>query len=123
MKKIVLIFIFGILFIQAAGQAKQELIDRVVAVVNDDVITQSEMDGLLRPLYEQYMREYSGATVMKMLGDAQDKILSQLIEDKLVYQEAVKKKIEVSENDIDKEMNYFKQRFGSSVELEKALRI
>ncbi len=103
-------------------QAKQELIDRVVAVVNDDVITQSEMDGLLRPLYEQYMREYSGETVMKMLGEAQQKILSQLIEDRLVYQEAVKKKIEASESDIDKEMNYFKQKFGSSVELEKVLK-
>ncbi len=104
------------------AQAKPELLDRLVAVVNDDVINQSEVDGLLRPLYEQYSREYSGETVMKMLAGAQEKILSQLIEDRLVYQEAVKKKIEVSESDIEKEMNFFKQRFGSSVELEKALK-
>ncbi len=103
-------------------QAKQELLDRVIAVVNDDVITQSELDGLLRPLYEQYMRDYSGQTVMKMLAEAQDKLLSQLIEDRLVYQEAVKKKIDVSEAEIEREMAGFRQKFGSDAKLEEALR-
>lgn len=122
MKKTISLFALMTLIWPCSLQAKQELLDRVVAVVNDDVITQSEMDGLLRPLYEQYMRDYSGETMMKMLAEAQNKIVSQLIEDKLVYQEAVKKKVEVNEQDIDKEMNFFKRRFGSQVELEKALK-
>jgi len=125
--KRVLCFIFsalvlGFWFLVPFSFAKQELLDRVVAVVNDDAITQSEVDGLLRPLYEEYMREYSGETVMKMLADAQNKILNQLIEDRLVYQAAVKKKIEASEADIEKEMSYFRQKFGSQTELEKALK-
>jgi len=103
-------------------EAKQELLDRVVAVVNDDIITQSELDGLLRPLYEQYMRDYSGQTVMKMLAEAQDKLLSQLIEDRLVYQEAVNKKLDISETEIEREMIAFRQRFGSEAKLEEALR-
>lgn len=106
----------------STASAKQELLDRVVAVVNDDVITQSELDGLLRPLYEQYMRDYSGQTVMKMLAEAQEKLLSQLVEDRLVYQEAVKKKITATDTDIENEMAAFKQRFGDNVKLEKALR-
>ncbi len=122
MKKIISSFILGVLILVPAAQAKQELLDRVIAVVNDDVITQSEVDAMLRPLYEQYMREYSGETAMKMLAEGQNKILSQLIEDRLVYQEAVKKKIEVGEEDVNKEMNYFKKKFGDQVQLEKALR-
>ncbi len=116
--------IFGIVFWTVAfpsALAKQELLDRVVAVVNDDVITQSEIDGLLRPLYEQYMRDYSGETMTKMLAEAQGKILSQLIEDRLAYREAMKKKIEASERDIEREMSFFKQRFGNEIQLEKAL--
>jgi len=104
-------------------EAKQELLDRVVAVVNDDIITQSELDGLLRPLYEQYMRDYSGQTVMKMLAEAQDKLLSQLIEDRLVYQEARNKQLDISETEIEREMAAFRQRFGSDAKLEEALRL
>ena len=105
MKTIKNYIIFGILFWTGIfpALAKQELLDRVVAVVNDDVITQSEVDGLLRPLYEQYMRDYSGETMTKMLAEAQGKILSQLIEDRLAYHEALNKKIEVSERDIERE--------------------
>ncbi len=114
--------ILGFCFLVPFSFARQELLDRVIAVVNDDVITQSEVDGMLRPLYEEYMRQYSGETVMKMLAEAQEKILNQLIEDRLVYQQAVKQKIQASENDIEKEMSYFRQRFGTQADLEKALK-
>lgn len=113
--------VFG-LWSETPAQAKQELLDRVVAVVNDDVVTQSEVDALLRPLYEQYMRDYSGETMMKMLAEAQGKILSQLVEDRLVYQQAVKKKIEIDESDIEREMVQFRKRFGDQAELERALK-
>ncbi len=121
MKKNILVIILG-LFIAQIAYARTELLDRVVAIVNDDVITQSEVDTMLRPLYEQHMRDYSGETAMKMLSDAQQKLLSQLIEDRLVLQEAVKKKIEVNDEDIDREIRFFKQKFGSQAELEKALK-
>lgn len=120
-------FLFFTVLMVCAGlslpaEAKQELLDRVVAVVNDDVVTQSEMDGMLRPLYEEYMREYSGQTVMKKLAEAQEKLLSQLIEDRLVYQEAVKKKLTVSESEMEREMGSFKERFGGDQNLEEVLR-
>ena len=120
---IIVLFVMGLGFGFGGNiEAKQELLDRVVAVVNDDIITQSELDGLLRPLYEQYMRDYSGQTVMKMLAEAQDKLLSQLIEDRLVYQEALNKKLDISETEIEREMIAFRQRFGSEAKLEEALR-
>ncbi|HRK61312.1 MAG TPA: peptidylprolyl isomerase [Candidatus Omnitrophota bacterium] len=120
---ITVLFVIGLGFgFGGHVEAKQELLDRVVAVVNDDIITQSELDGLLRPLYEQYMRDYSGQTVMKMLAEAQDKLLSQLIEDRLVYQEALNKKLDISETEIEREMIAFRQRFGSEAKLEEALR-
>ena len=120
---IIVLFVMGLGFGFGGNiEAKQELLDRVVAVVNDDIITQSELDGLLRPLYEQYMRDYSGQTVMKMLAEAQDKLLSQLIEDRLVHQEALNKKLDISETEIEREMIAFRQRFGSEAKLEEALR-
>lgn len=124
MKSKRILFILGVMCfsLSFSAAAKQELLDRVVAVVNDDVITQSEMDGLLRPLYEEYMRDYSGQTVMRKLAEAQEKLLSQLIEDRLVYQEAVKKKLTVGEAEINRELTAFKERFGGEANFEEVLR-
>ncbi len=99
----------------------EELLDRVVAVVNDEVITQSEVDTFLRPLYEEYKDQYSGQELMKMLQDARRKLINQLIEDKLVYQEAMNRKIEVNEADIDKELAELKGRLEKPSELDLQL--
>ena len=67
-----------------SSHSQEELLDRVVAVVNDEVITQAELDNFLRPVYEQYSKEYSGEELVKVMGEVRQKILSQMIEDKLV---------------------------------------
>lgn len=104
-----------------ASAAEQELLDRVVAVVNDEVITQAELDTFLRPIYEQYSKEYSGAELAKAVNEVRKKILSQMIEDKLVYQEAVKQGIEVKDEDVDKEFEMFKSKMEKPEELDELL--
>ena len=47
---------------------------------------------------------------MAMVKEARQKILNQLIEDRLVYQEAVVQNIEVKEDEIDKEFEDLKKR-------------
>lgn len=104
-----------------ARAAEQELLDRVVAVVNDEVITQAELDTFLRPVYEQYSREYTGTELMKQINEVRQKILSQMIEDKLVYQEAVRLGIEIKDEDVDKELRTFKEKMEKPGELEAML--
>ena len=41
---------------------------------------------------------------MKAVGETRKKILNQMIEDKLVYQEAVAQGIEVKEEEVEKEL-------------------
>lgn len=102
-------------------RAEEELLDRVVAVVNDEVITQAELDAFLRPLYEEYKQQYSGEELMKLLQDARSKLLGQMIEDKLVYQEALAKEIEVKEDDIEKELETFKARLEKREDIDAML--
>ncbi|MBI4711325.1 MAG: peptidyl-prolyl cis-trans isomerase [Candidatus Omnitrophica bacterium] len=110
-----------VLAIPCARAAEQELLDRVVAVVNDEVITQAELDTFLRPIYEQYSKEYSGAELMKAINEVRQKILSQMIEDKLVYQEAVLLGIEVKDEDAEKEFQAFKAKMDKPEELDELL--
>ncbi|OGX11136.1 MAG: hypothetical protein A2351_03250 [Omnitrophica bacterium RIFOXYB12_FULL_50_7] len=104
-----------------ARAAEQELLDRVVAVVNDEVITQAELDTFLRPIYEQYSKEYSGTELMKAMNEVRQKILSQMIEDKLVYQEAVQMGIEVKDEEAEKEFQMFKAKMEKPEELDQML--
>ncbi|MBU9889398.1 MAG: peptidylprolyl isomerase [Candidatus Omnitrophica bacterium] len=121
MKKAIGIFLIFFTGISIAQAAPEELLDRVVAVVNDEVITQAELDAFLRPLYEDYSQQYTGDELASMVQDARQKLLNQLIEDKLVYQEAVKQQIMVTESDLDKEVQKFKQQLERPDELELIL--
>lgn len=117
-KKLIFILLTVFLCIPTVQAAEQELLDRVVAVVNDEVITQAELDTFLRPVFEQYSKEYQGEELMKVVQEARQKILSQMVEDRLVYQEAVKQGIEVKDEDVEKEFEAFKRQMERPEELD-----
>jgi parvulin-like peptidyl-prolyl isomerase len=122
MKKLIFLIFLGLsLSIPIAHAGEQELLDRVVAVVNDEVITQAELDTFLRPVYEQYSKEYSGEDLAKAINEVRQKILNQMIEDKLVYQEAVTQGIEVKDEEVEKEFMAFKSKMDKPEELDELL--
>ena len=98
--------------------AQKQLVDRVIAVVNDEAITQSEVDIYLRPLYEQLKQQLQGEELARQLHDAQLKLLNQIIEDRLVYQEAKARGITVDESEIDHMVEESKERFASQQDFE-----
>ncbi len=122
MKKLFFLLLLVVpFFMPLARAAEQELLDRVVAVVNDEVITQAELDTFLRPVYEQYSKEYSGEDLVKAINEVRQKILNQMIEDKLVYQEAVALGIEVKDEEAEKEFEMFKAKMEKPEELDALL--
>lgn len=119
-----LIFVIFLLFafpLNSFGEDHQQLVDRVVAVVNKEVITESEFEILFRPIYEQVRRAYQGPDLQKQLEDIRLKLLNQIIEDKLVYQEAQKLGITISDDEVDQEIAAFKQQFPKGVQFEKEM--
>ena len=123
MKKSVLLLLSAILLfaVPSVRAAEEELLDRVVAVVNEEVITQAEVDTFLRPIYQQYSAQLSGEDLAKAINEVRQKVLSQMIEDKLVYQEAVAQGIEVKEEDLEKEFQDFKAKMEKPEELDEML--
>ena len=116
------LFILGLtLFISPPLWAQKQLVDRVIAVINDEAITQSELDLFLRPLYEDLKKEYQGEEFMRQLHEIRLKLLNQMIEDRLVSQEAKSLGIIVDESEIDDMIREFKSRFPSDDEFEKAI--
>ena len=101
--------------------SERELLDRVIAVVNDEPITQSELDMLLKPVFDQFRQEYRGEELVIKLNEARQKLLNQLIEDRLVFQEAESRGIEVDPAEIDQKMIEFEERFTDEMTMEDML--
>jgi peptidyl-prolyl cis-trans isomerase SurA len=86
--------------------AHAEVIDRVVAIVNDDLITLSELDMEGAPLFEKIREQAPPEERAEALAAARKDILANLIERKLIAQRAAERGIEVSNEEID--MQYYR---------------
>ncbi|MEW5758126.1 MAG: peptidylprolyl isomerase [Candidatus Omnitrophota bacterium] len=97
-------------------------VDKIVAVVNNEAITQSDIDNAFKIAVVQLAQRYSKEDLEVKKEEIKKNILNKLIEDRLIYQEALKKRIEVDKNDIEKKVNEIAGDFGSEEKLIKALK-
>lgn len=75
--------------------------DRIVAVVNDGVITLSELNAALERVMERIEKIPEEARRNEVAAQARKAVMNQLIDRTLLEQEASKLKITVTENDVD----------------------
>ena len=118
MRKIIPAFVILMFYTALAWSA---VVDKIVVVVNSEIITQREVDVILGPVYGQYRNIYKGEELIGKLEDIREKILKQLIEDRLILSEAKKQNITVEEKEIDAKINEIKGQVGSERELEAML--
>lgn len=118
MKKIIPIFLAIMIYVLSSYAA---VIDKIVVVVNNEIITQREVDVILGPVYGQYRNTYKGEELIRKLEEVREKILKQLIEDRLILSEAKKQNLTVEEKDIDAKIEEIKSQVGSEIELENML--
>jgi peptidyl-prolyl cis-trans isomerase SurA len=87
------------------------LVNRIVAEVNDDIITLYELNLAVAP-YVRRVRSMgrSAAEEQKMLYDVREQMLNQLIENKLTDQEVRRYNISISEETIDNTIEEIKKR-------------
>ena len=77
------------------------LVDRVVAIVNEDIILHSEVEHRLTPLKELLKQKgYSPEREAQVLEQQRKLMLDQMIYDKLADQQARKYRIEISEREV-----------------------
>jgi len=101
--------------------AGAEVVDRIVIVVNNEIITQREVDVILLPVYAQYRNTYKGEELIRKLEEAREQILKQLIEDRLILSEAKRQNITVEEKEIDARINDIRSKVGTEADLENML--
>lgn len=83
-----------------SGPGNAEMVDKVVAVVNDEVITLSEVEEEAARAYQSLAKEYSGKKLADSLVDAKEDILDSMIDRRLINQKAKQHNTTVTEEEI-----------------------
>ncbi len=104
------LFIAGLLLLAALLPAvpKAENVDRIVAIINDGIITLSELNAALNLAMERI--EGFNKNDAGKAAELKTKILDSLIEQKLVKQASDKAGIEISEREIDNAVDDIKKQ-------------
>jgi peptidyl-prolyl cis-trans isomerase SurA len=91
------VFLLGVL---VPAAAMSEVVDRIVAVVNDDIITLSELDSSFQPYQKRIDAGYKGPDKDKVIADGHSKILSRMIDNRLIEQRSKKAGIVIKDDEV-----------------------
>ncbi len=83
------------------GLGKAELVDRVVAVVNEDVITMSDVNEEGKAFFQKITEQAPSDELASALRRAREDVLNGLIDKKLIAQEAARQKVVVADEELD----------------------
>jgi len=97
------------LFISSTAHAAT-LIDRIVAVVGSDVVTQGELDIEMAPRVEELSKRLRGDDLANAKHMLREQTLNLLIDKKLQLQEAKVEGIKVGEDELDAAIKDIKER-------------
>lgn len=95
--------------------------DEVAATVNDEDIMKSELDEQVEKLQEQYPQMFEGPDAEARLLDFQQRLLDNLINSVLISQAAEEMGIEISDSDVDAELDQLRAGFQDDAAFEDAL--
>jgi peptidyl-prolyl cis-trans isomerase SurA len=118
-KLLLLIFLIGIL---APASGLSTVVDRIIAVVNDDIITLSELESAFQPYQKRISDTYRGPDRDKVIADGRNMILNRMIENRLIQQRSTKTGIVVKDEEVmDTIKDLLRRRNIPMTELTKTL--
>lgn len=102
--------LISVLALAAAAAGAAEIVDRIVAVVNNDIITQMELEREMQPYTERIAQMgYSPADERRMREKVRTDMLDQLIDKKLTDQEIARQKISIADSEVDEAIERVKR--------------
>ena len=97
-----------------------ELVNRIVALVGDDIITLNELERLTRPEEQRITKMYRGPQLKEELLKLKTTYLDSLITEKLIQKEIDRQGIDIPEEEIDGRIDEWRRQNGLNEEEMKA---
>jgi peptidyl-prolyl cis-trans isomerase SurA len=98
-------FVLMAISLLAGGGLHAEILDGVAAIVNDKIVTYSDVRSIVQPVVAQLRRNYSGPELVLMVKAAQQDALNTLIEHALILQEFKTKGYSFPDTVVDEQFN------------------
>jgi len=108
----ILFFIISSILVIHLAEAKT--VNQILAWVNDEIITQAEIDKAMSMLGSDIIPE--------QMDKLRQEVLEKLIEEKIILQEAKREEIKISSAEVDEALNEVKNQFKSPEDFKKALK-
>ncbi|OIO38620.1 MAG: hypothetical protein AUJ71_02540 [Candidatus Omnitrophica bacterium CG1_02_49_16] len=90
-----------------------EVLERILAVVNDELVTEQDLETVMAPVVAQARTTYTGKEFDERLKEARVQFLEKVIEDKLILSEAKRKLVIVKDPEVDEMMTDVRNKFPS----------
>ena len=87
--------------------------NKIIAVVNDEVVTEADLDEALVSGIDELKKEYSGDELKAKIEEERKELLTQMIENKLILQEAKKINITADDSEVEQRFKEVKSHFPS----------
>ncbi len=120
-KKIFLFLIFTTYYLLTTTYYPLFAQDKIVAIVNKDIITQKDLNDFINFMRVQLSTQYQGKQLESKIQSMKLDLLDKLIEDRLILQEAKKDNIGIDSDRIKAKINEIKKHYGSDTEFQNAI--
>lgn len=98
-----------------------EVVERILAVVNDEIITEEDIHVVLAPVAAQYRTAYAGQELEDRLTAARKNFLQKTIEDKLILSEAKRRQVIVNDEEVNEMVGEIRAKFPDKETFVRAL--
>ncbi len=88
-----------------------DVVERILAVVNDEIVTEQDLQIVMAPVLAQYRTSFSGKEYDEKIKQARKEFLDKVIEDKLVLSEAKKRQVIVKDAEVDEMLAEVRNKF------------
>jgi peptidyl-prolyl cis-trans isomerase SurA len=99
-----------------SASAEEQIVDKIIAVVNNDVITLSDINKAVGPMFASYSQQKGQALSDQERSELVKKTIDQLVEKKLIEQKAKELDVKVSDKDISRSVEDVLKRNNLTLE-------
>lgn len=117
------VFMAVCMLVLAWNVLSAKVVDKTLAIVNGEAIMLSEFDKTVDPIIEQYKQAVPAAEqTPEKIKEFKQKLIDQMVDDRLLKQEAKKAKIRVTKRDLEEGIKQVKKRFTTDAEFREELK-
>jgi parvulin-like peptidyl-prolyl isomerase len=114
--------LFFAVYILCIGISPLYAEDKIAAIVNNDAITQRDLNDFINFTRMQLSSEYPPEAVESKINSMKPDLLNKLIEDRIILQEAKKNNLKVDEERVKARIEEIRRRYGTDAAFQEALK-